>query len=461
MHDIKCYDQSGNLKPQRDIALIEVGGTPSRSFKYFIFFLLLLGSFIRLPAQDTLSISKKWSNSISSWPFDFSTSIELKNGFRINNRDDLHKILVLGEPRWQLDAGAYLGNWGEVKGKIDLGYDYALEEPLVDLRELNVDIYPQLWWNLKIGRQILTWGKGDLVFINDLFPKDYPSFFSGRDIQYLKAPNDVLKLTINPSWLQVNVIYAPQFDPDRFLKAERISFFDQNINGYRGKDRGLPTDLPDDFFKEDEWYYRVQKEIEGVELALYGYHGYWKSPSGFDFTAGNYIFPKLNVYGFSFEGNIVGGIFAIEGGFYDSSEDRDGLDPFISNSEFRWLTNYSRDFKNNFSMGLQYYQEFMVDHNNHSLAVASIGGKPEHKIQDMVTLRLTKMVNKQRVKFDLFTFYGIRDKDVYLRPTMLYKLSDYWALDVGGNIFAGKNKTTFWNQFRFNNNIYLGIKWGI
>ncbi|MFW6031595.1 MAG: hypothetical protein ACOC9T_03300, partial [Myxococcota bacterium] len=32
-------------------------------------------------------------------------------------------------------------------------------------------------------------GTGDLVFLNDLFPKDWRSFLLGRDLDYLKAPS--------------------------------------------------------------------------------------------------------------------------------------------------------------------------------------------------------------------------------------------------------------------------------
>ena len=416
---------------------------------------------MELQAQDTLSLSKKWSNAISTWPIDFSTSVELRNGFRINNKSELHQTMILGEPRWQLDAGGYLGNWGEVKGKIDIGTDYALTKELVDLRELNMDIYPQMWWNLKIGRQILTWGKGDLVFINDLFSKDFPSFFAGRSIDYLKAPNDVLKLTLQPKWLQINLIYAPQFEPDRFLNGERISFYDANIGDFRGMYNNLPTEVPNDFFRESEWYWRVQKEVTGIEIAFYGYHGYWKSPSGFDAALGAYIFPKLNVYGFSLEGSIAGGILAFESGLYDSSEDSEGIHPFINNSEFRWLANYSRDFKNNFSASVQYYSETMMDYDNYVEVLTAFGGNPEKKRQDWMTLRLTKLVNKQRVTCSLFTFYGVQAQDIYLRPSLAYQLNDYWKIDIGGNLFAGKTETTFWNQFQFNNNLYIGLKWGI
>ncbi len=47
--------------------------------------------------------------------------------------------------------------------------------------------------NLKIGRQVFTWGTGDYLFINDLFPKDYESFYIGRDDEYLKRPSEAVK----------------------------------------------------------------------------------------------------------------------------------------------------------------------------------------------------------------------------------------------------------------------------
>ncbi len=41
--------------------------------------------------------------------------------------------------------------------------------------------------DLRLGRQIVTWGVGDLLFVNDVFPKDWSAFFSGRPLEYLKV----------------------------------------------------------------------------------------------------------------------------------------------------------------------------------------------------------------------------------------------------------------------------------
>jgi hypothetical protein len=85
--------------------------------------------------------------------------------------------------------------------------------------------------DLKLGRQINTWGTGDLLFINDLFPKDWNAFFIGRDDEYLKAPADSAKASLFSDWANLDLIYSPRFDSDRFIDGRRISYW----NGALGR----------------------------------------------------------------------------------------------------------------------------------------------------------------------------------------------------------------------------------
>ena len=73
---------------------------------------------------------------------------------------------------------------------------------IADVRDLTLSFSAGASTDVSIGRQVITWGTGDLVFLNDLFPKDFVSFFAGRDDDYLKAPGDapngpMLELTYN------------------------------------------------------------------------------------------------------------------------------------------------------------------------------------------------------------------------------------------------------------------------
>ncbi|WP_288372311.1 hypothetical protein [uncultured Marinobacter sp.] len=76
---------------------------------------------------------------------------------------------------------------------------------------------------------------GDLVFINDLFPKDWVSFFIGRDVEYLKAPSDALKVSAFSSWANLDLVYTPRFDADRFIDGRRLSFFNTGQGRLTGR----------------------------------------------------------------------------------------------------------------------------------------------------------------------------------------------------------------------------------
>lgn len=427
-------------------------------FKLLLSVFLFFNGYIIHGQSDTSWIEKIKVNLEDKYPLELSTSIESKYGHRVVEPINNQSSAILGEVRWQVGIN-YFGNWSETKATTDIFFDGVFGQLRQDLRELNIDIYPQNWWNLKLGRQALTWGKGDLVFINDLFPKDFRSFFSGRDIQYLKAPSDAIKLTINPSWVQLNVIYTPQFDADRSPLGRRISFYDAGFMEYRTEDYLFPVIVPSDYFSEDELAWRLQKNIAGYDFAAYGYYGYWKSPFGFDPTQKSYVHNNLKVHGFSVDGSLLGGILAIEAGYYHSSEDAEGVNPLIRNSEWRWLFNYNKDFTGSWSVGLQYYSEIISNYDAYKANLG--GGTPLDQVQDMLTFRLRKLSHNQRIEWSFFAFYSIANQDAYIRPRIAYKLTDKWKIDIGSNIFTGKESYTLWNNFNTNNNIYLGLKWAI
>ena len=393
---------------------------------------------------------------LNKLPVEFQGFIENRTGVLIKNDPYQPKNFILGETRLQLEA-AWGTKWVELRVKSDFRYDYHREKFLVDLREANALFLPTNWLDIKIGRQVLTWGKGDMLFINDLFPKDWRSFFSGREMSYLKAPSDAAKITFNTKWAQINAIYIPEFNPDRYVFGERISFFDPFINNFRGAENPARMREPNEWFQDAEYAWRIQKYIKGFDIAFYGYYWYWKSPSGVDMNAGQYFFPKLQVHGLSLEGRMLKGIFSFEAGHYNSTDDPDGTDMLIKNSDLRFLAGYSRDLKKDFSIGVQYYIEYMLQHNALVNNLSPGMEAPDHA-HDFLTLRLTKLFMSQKINVSFFGFYSISDVDAYLRPNVSYKIIDNLTADVGANIFFGERKTSFLSQFQHNNNVYGGIR---
>ena len=109
-------------------------------------------------------------------PSEISGFWELKTGLRLQE-DPYEKDFSLGETRLQLETqrsfNEFLGSF-----TADFIYDPVFDhhsvdleegEGLLDLREANIIFSPIDSMDVKFGRQILTWGIGDMLFVNDLF----------------------------------------------------------------------------------------------------------------------------------------------------------------------------------------------------------------------------------------------------------------------------------------------------
>ncbi len=382
---------------------------------------------------------------------------EARVGTRLLDDPYQSKDASIGEARYQFDLFS-MRDWGDIKIKGDVYGDFVTEEVEFDLREANLFTRPTDTMDVKLGRQVLTWGTGDLIFINDLFPKDWVSFFIGRDTEYLKAPSDAAKVSLFFDALNVDIAYTPEFDSDRYITGERLSYYSPALGRRAGEDNELSVEDRQEFFEEDETAIRLYRNISSYELAFYGYWGYWKSPAGFNPARTAAIFPELYVYGASGRGAVGKGIANAELGYYDSVDDRCGDDPLINNSEMRYLIGYTQEVARDFTAGVQYYVEQMLDYGDYERTLPP-GSKSRDEFRHVTTLRLTQLLMNQNLMLSLFTYYSPSDQDVYLRPIVNYKASDNLAVEVGSNIFFGDERHTFFNQFHNNTNLYLGVRY--
>lgn len=374
----------------------------------------------------------------------------------------------LTEIRLQLDSLTYIDRT-TVQARADLVYDDLADDlekidletgdGFMDLRELNVLFTPIDIADMKVGRQILTWGTGDLLFINDLFPKDWNSFLLGRDEEYLKAPSDAVFASFFPAFGSIDFAYMPRMDADRYVDGRRLSYWNPMAQSVVGQNAIIDADRQDEWFQDHEIAVRYYRPVLSYEGALYAYHGFWKSPGGFNPSTGNAYFPHLNAYGGSVRGSLGSGLINAETGYYDSREDRSGDDPFVPNSEIRFLTGYEREVAKNLTAGMQYYIEWMMDYDDYKATLPTPADTARDEVRHVLTLRLTKRLMNQNLILGLFTFYSPSDNDAYLRPNVTYKLTDHWMVMANGNVFIGEEDHTFFGQFEKNSNVNLGVRY--
>jgi hypothetical protein len=334
----------------------------------------------------------------------------------------------------------------------DRGIDIERREGWAQLREFKFGLQPYSRLDMVLGRQVLTWGTGDLIFINDLFPKDFNSFFIGRAEEYLKSPVDALRISAYFDLFNIDLVYSPRFDSNLYLDPQRLSFF-----GSPG-DRQLPVDMPDDWFSDDELYLRAYRRAGSWELAVYGYDGFWKGPEGFDLGRQVYLFPRLAVIGASARGPMAGGIFNVEYGYYDSKDAGLAGGKHAPPSEQRLLLGYQRELARELELGLQYYLTYIEDYGDYQND--RLPGSPDRE-QDrhVVTTRLTRLLLNQDLRLSLFAYLSPSDEDGYLRPQVHYRFDDHSSVEAGMNVFFGEQDDTFFSQLSDNTNFYTAFRY--
>ena len=407
--------------------------------------------------------AKAWDVGTEKKAVNVKGFVDVRAGARTSHDRRVSRDATLAESRLQLELWRDLSladHTLRFQFKGDAVLDGVDEAGDFKIREAYASYDPVDWLVVKAGRQVLTWGTGDLLFINDLFPKDWRAFFIGRDEEYLKAPSDAIKVSLYPKVVNLDIVYTPQFDPDRFITGRRISYYSSTQQRRVGDHGHLLADEPDAWFgKDSELAARLYKNIKGNEVALYGYRGFWKSPGGLDPATGRAIFPELRVYGASLRRSVAGGIGHVELGYYDSPDDHHGRNASVENSQMRYLVGYERELAKDFTAGVQWYVEQMLDHGEYERRFTNKRSTLKDRCRHVVTLRLTKLLMQQNLKLSLFVYYSPTDHDAYLRPHVNYKVTDNWAVFTGANVFWGERNHTFFGQFEANTNVYAGFRY--
>lgn len=365
---------------------------------------------------------------------------------------------LLGDQRVQLKLEARSPKGAvSLLAKPEFSYDAVDEKFGADLREGYLDLARDTW-AVRLGRQIVTWGVGDLVFINDVFPKDYAALFSGHPLEYLKLGVDAMDVNVQSDALSAELVVIPPglFTPDQLPQRDRFYQFDPFPT--------LPrqTVEPATRIENIETAVRLYRTVANTELSLFAYHGFWRSYAlKPDDPAAPMraieTFPELAVFGASARRSGLGGVWGAEIGYYDSLDDRAGTNPAIENSQFRFLLSYQRQLAKDVTGSLEYYGEWMQDYAAYRRSVPP--GFPTHpELRDLVGWRLTKLLRYQTLKLSLFTFYSPTARDFFLNPEISYHFTDHLWAALGGNVFGGPGNS-FFGQLGRNDNVYLAVRY--
>lgn len=387
-------------------------------------------------------------------PFNFSGFVELLGGHHTRDNELLDKDYNVAELRLGLGAQ---GTWRrfDYQFQADAVGDQVTEELRGELRKARLDFSLGNSLDMRVGRQVLTWGTGDLLFINDLFPKDFKSFLTGRDEDYLKGPSDAIRGTWYTGGVTIDLVWTPLFEPDDYPEGERLTYF-MPRQGQTSSDFSATT--PNSFPEDGELAAQIRTRVGSADLAGYLYRGFFPSPRK-PTDDGGMTHGRLDAYGASIRDQFGPGIANAEVGYYNSVDYDSDSPSQAPNSQTRLLFGYNWEAVTNLNVGLQYYIEWLQDFNELEKSWKRDKSRLPEEYRNVLTTRLTYSIWRDNLTGSLFTFYSPADEDYYLRPSLSYRASDYLTYTAGANLFGGEATHTFYGQFEKDSNVYLRVRY--
>ena len=361
--------------------------------------------------------------------------------------------VMRGEERVQLklELSSPDGRAGAL-ARVDLFHDAVGDDRGIDLREAYVDVGGRRI-SARLGRQVVTWGLGDLLFINDVFPKDWAAFLTGAPLEYLKFGSDAAKVGAYAGSLGAEAVITPVFAPDRAPAPDRLFFFDP-MPAVTDRVR----DRPGADFDNMQLAGRIYARLGRYEVASYVSKGFFGMPAGRPDrvvpTRLVFSYPRLQTYGGSVQGPLRAGVFSLEAGYYDSRDDPAGGNPAVENSQARWLAAYQFQPQEDLTLAFQYYGEVMRQYDAYQRTLPS-GLPARDQVRQVTSLRVTQLRRHQTLRLNLFVMASPTDRDAYVNPSVRYNVTDELWLEAGANVFWGQERHTFFGQFEQNSGVFL------
>ena len=337
--------------------------------------------------------------------------------------------------------------------------NYVLsDETGVDLHEGYLD-YVSDQWDMRLGRQIIIWGKADGIQITDIIsPPDYTEFIT-RDLDEIRMPVDALKFRWLGDVANAEVIWIP--------------FFKSAVLPSRDNPWAISPEFPDDVdvsFKETKEPVKKLKNSEiagklsfylsGIDIALSAFYGWDDFPSmhsivkkdaGTRFVTFEPEHHRLTFVGLEFSKPwgelVIRGEAAFYDGKYFEPEDIEGQ--LFKKNSLNWLLGADWYPGSNWTIIVQFAGSFILDYDDRI-------EEDEHTM--IATLNVSKKLLRETLTLSNMIYLSINDIDLLDRISVEYALTDEFHISGGADIFSGSDEGRF-GAYEDNTQVWIKAKY--
>lgn len=338
--------------------------------------------------------------------------------------------------RIDLDMDAY-GDLLSLIAKSELTY-HSLEtdsnqrypaDKLYNIHELYLDNSHGLW-AMRIGKQIITWGIADTLYLNDIFPKNWHAFYTGMPIDYLKLAVEAAKFNIFFADTSFELIIN-NFIPD---ELPNTSFF--NLPNQEGQ-----------LSRKQEYGLKHSGFIKNKDYSIYLARSHVRT--AIRHSNNTFLHPSYFMLGGNISSPLAKGILGVEMSMY-----RKINNPALqkTDNQFKLLTAYTMALKSDSSLSLQNYISY------NSKGVNSVfSNNISRKFNDLISLRLNMHFLHQTLKFEFLSIWDVLHSELLSRGKATYVVDDNISIELGISLIKGEHEGSFHPLDR-NDNVFISAK---
>lgn len=404
--------------------------------------------------------------SITAQSLDFSGYARTYLGVLANDSLDY----AINQNTFDFTIEKKLGNVGFIANTTI--YQYPNSDLDIDLREVYMDIYFDNM-DLRIGRQMIIWGKADGVFITDIIsPKDLGEFLL-RDFDEIRTGITSLKADYYLGNNTLEFVWVPTFTstmmPDEPSIWSRVPKFDlpatvdeseKDIPGrlenseaflkFSGMSSLIDFEIMTGTMWDDDPTMHILPEFTMIDGN--------PQPTGLLLKPQHH---RLNLMGGSFSTEIKGFVVRGEGAYYTGKQ-FSALDTQMNMP----LNLVEKDYLHyligtDFNIGetqfsTQFIQRAIMDYDD---AIV------QDETDNMMTFLANRTFMRETLTLQLFSYVGLNYEDALIRPTIAYDIADGFELLAGANIFFRNDDTEpadvseMFGYFDDNDMAYLKVKY--
>lgn len=369
--------------------------------------------------------------------------------------------LLDAESRLLLERQWY-GDRGEMLDVRVLAVQEFRGDGRLEIRQASLFLPLGRRFELSAGRQVLSWGPAQFEFVNDRFAKDFGAFFVGRDLEYLKAPNDAVRMRSFLGAWTADLVLAPVFQEDRMPDPRRFPVADP-ATGDAAADPDFRAELPGGDLTDGEVHLRLDRRLGRWETALYGYRGFTGSPEGVREAEGEPtpFHPALAAAGLSLRGPVRGSLVWVEAAYEDIREAGAGTEPRLPPDRWIALAGGQWSPSPNRTWTLQGTALGQVGAG--SLREALEVADPDHPGAERVHYRLQGAVSQslraERLELGARILWGITEEEAHWRLLLGYEVSDDLLFEARYHGFAGDHPAARFGLLRSHDLFSLRLRY--